>query len=339
MEFKALAKDDIWNGGWYQPIEFPDGKRTESSKWDSFHKRDDFGERKWKCLIEPYLIGKGNFLDIGCNAGLHLILAEKYGYKNVYGIESFDYFYEQCQYVLKQFDSKSVTYMQNALDFDYDRFREIDTVLLANTLYWIGYSDSGKYCENYDFRIKRFMRRLSFLTKRIIIIGGEKIDRIGGSLDKTVPFVSEYFDIVKSEVVHTGHRILNIIIGDTKIAEGVIGIDRMISKLKERGEYAQEFIDTFGSLMDSYIKHKRWISKYGDEFRGKANNPDRVQAFCIQWLNLAKSIEENGLVKPIEIFKAEGKMEIDGWHRLMIMKALGFDRIKYRARKDANLEL
>jgi hypothetical protein len=229
--------------------------------------------------------------------------------------------------------------MQNALDFDYDRFREIDTVLLANTLYWIGYSDSGKYCENYDFRIKRFMRRLSFLTKRIIIIGGEKIDRIGGSLDKTVPFVSEYFDIVKSEVVHTGHRILNIIIGDTKIAEGVIGIDRMISKLKERGEYAQEFIDTFGSLMDSYIKHKRWISKYGDEFRGKANNPDRVQAFCIQWLNLAKSIEENGLVKPIEIFKAEGKMEIDGWHRLMIMKALGFDRIKYRARKDANLEL
>ncbi len=65
MEFKALAKEDIWQGGWYQPIEFPDGTRTHSSKYSDFFSRDDFGERKWNRCIKPYLLGRDNFLEIG----------------------------------------------------------------------------------------------------------------------------------------------------------------------------------------------------------------------------------------------------------------------------------
>ncbi len=339
MEFRALAKEDIWKGGWYQPIVFPDGTMTESSKWEKFHERDDFGERKWNKLIAPYLVGKDTFLEIGCNAGLYLTLAEKHGYEHIYGIESFDYFFEQCQFVLKQFNSKAIVYYANALDFDYDRFKKVDTVLLANTLYWIGYSDSGKYCDNYALKIDKFMRRLSFLSKRIIIVGGEKVERIGGNLDITAPFISKYFNIVKQEVIYTGHRILNLIVADSRITENEIDIDILIDKLCERGDYARDFIETFGKLIDGYFAHKKWMKEHGGEFKGKLASDDRVHSFCLNYMNLAKSIEEKGLLSPIEIFKSEGNIEIDGWHRLLIMKALGHKIIKYKAREDAELDL
>lgn len=339
MEFKALAKEDIWKGGWYQPIVFPDGSKTASSKWEAFHERDDFGKRKWEKYIKPYLVGKDTFLEIGCNAGLFLVLAEQYGYKNVYGLESMEYFYEQCSYVLKKFDSKAITYMKDALCFDYDRFKSVDTLLLANTLYWIGYKDSGKYVEDYELKLNRFMRRMSFLTKRIIITGGEKVDRIGGSLSITEPFISKYFNIVKSEVLHTGHRILNLIVADTKVIEGEVNIDLLIKRLEERGDYAKEFVKTYGAFINGYIEHKKWIQEHGGEFRGKVPDDFRVHNFCVNYLNLAKSINDNGLLRPVEIFKSEGMMEIDGWHRLMIMKALGYKTIKYRAKEDVKVDL
>jgi hypothetical protein len=113
----------------------------------------------------------------------------------------------------------------------------------------------------------------------------------------------------------------------------------LIGKLRNRGKYACDFIETFGKIMDGYFAHKKWMKEHGGEFRGKPASDERIHAFCLNYMNLAKSVEEKGLISPIEVFKSEGMIEIDGWHRLLIMKALGYKTIKYRMKEDAKLEL
>ena len=90
---------DTEYGGWYQPIEFPDGQKT-FSKNNDFFERDSFGKRKWDKFIEPYILDGKSFLDIGCNAGIHIVLASK-KVKKLYGVERKRQFYNQCRYVLK----------------------------------------------------------------------------------------------------------------------------------------------------------------------------------------------------------------------------------------------
>ena len=330
MSVSELANDKVWYGGWYQPIEFPNGEKTESSKWENFFSRDDFGERKWNRLIKPYLYGENSFLEIGCNAGLFLVLAEKYGFKNVYGLESFKYFFDQCQYVLSQFKSRAIVYQKDALNFNFDSLESVDTVLLANALYWIGYSDNGKYVDNYNLKMNKFIRGLSFLTKRIIIIGGEKVERIGGNLDLTTKFIEPYFNIIKSEVITTGYRVLNLIVADSKVVEGEQDIDFLINDLSARGDYATEFIETFSKMVEGYLSHKQWMIKHSESFRGGRLDNLRLSAFCINYLQLMASIEEKGLLKKIKIFSEDGKAQIDGWHRLIILKALGYKTIPYK---------
>jgi len=336
MEFKALAKEDIWGGGWYQPIVFPDGSKTNSTKYNDFFERNDFGERKWDNYIKPYLQGK-SFLEIGCNAGLFLVLAEKAGFDRVFGLEKTEYFYEQCLYVLKQFDSKAVIYNADALKFDYDKTGDIDTILLSNALYWIGFDDEGKYCANYEQKIDKFLRKLAFYGKRIIFIGENDLDRIGGNLDMTLPWLQRYFDIKRVEVLNTGHRILNLIVTDTKIERQEIDIDKLVKIIQNRGYYANDFVYTFCNFINGYIAYTEWLKQYRDSNElGKGNI--LLHSLAIRQLNLLKSIMDNGLQKDIEIFNDNGEIDIDGWHRLLIMQALGQKTIKCRKNKDVKLE-
>lgn len=329
-----LTDLSAWQGGWYQPIEFPNGEKTASTKWNDFFERDDFGERKWRRMIEPHLIKGDKFLEIGCNAGLYLVLAKKFGYKNVIGIESFDYFYRQCKYVINRFGCDAEVFLSDALSFEYDRLKSVDVVLMANTLYWIGYKDSGKFIPDYDVKLDKFIKRLAFLTNRIIIVGGEKVDRVGGKLSITLPLIEKYFNVKTTEVIDTHHRLLNLIVADTKVKEDMIEIDLLLKELEGRGDYAVEFIQSFGEFVDGYFKHKKWMKTHGGLFRGKDMDDMRIQNLCFNWLNLAKSIEQNGLLSPIEVFKEDGHTQIDGWHRLVILKALGYKTVTYKKVND-----
>jgi len=211
-KIKALTDDNQWLGGWYQAIEFPCGNRTISNR-DIF-KMDSKGEVKWEA-IEHFLSKGNNFLEIGSNAGLYLILAKKH-YKNIYGIEKSEYFYKQCQFVMEQFKSKARVYLSDALDFDYKQLPQMDIIFMANTLYWVTYSDEEGFVEDHENKMDRFLKTIANKTKFFLTIGTDDINRVGGSLELTSPAVNKHFDILNDDVMVLNDRPINIIYARSK---------------------------------------------------------------------------------------------------------------------------
>lgn len=213
----SLIDDSQWKGGWYQDITFPSGERSVSTTLD-FDRHESRGLAKWK-FIEPYLAKEktegSRFMDIGCNAGLHLVKASE-RYSHLYGIDSSVYFLRQCRYVLRKFGVKARIYCQSALDFDFGKLPEIDMTILVNSLYWLNYSDERGYVENADTRLHDFMEKLGGKTKRVVLIGSQGIRRIGGDLDLTLPFVREHLTIVEHRKAPMADRMLNVIYATRK---------------------------------------------------------------------------------------------------------------------------
>ncbi|MEA1925846.1 MAG: hypothetical protein U9M90_01190 [Patescibacteria group bacterium] len=202
---KELTDDSKWFGGWYQPIEFPDGTRTISTKDEKFFERDSLGIRKWEKVIKPNLPKGKSFLDIGCNAGLHMALS---GFDKLWGIERHEHFFNQCLFALEQLGIEARIINEDVLDVELPK---VDITLMANALYWVGYSDEGEFIDNYEQEIDNFLERLSKKTKWLVCVGAEGIDRIGGSLDKTIPVLEKHFKIEKSEKISLD-RELNVIV-------------------------------------------------------------------------------------------------------------------------------
>ena len=189
---------------WYQPIKFPDG----ATKGEGFDK-DSFGEREWDKIIKPNLPDGESFLDIGCNSGLHLVLAN---FKKKYGIERHQDYYKQCLYVLNEFGVKAKITDRDVLDIE---LPQVDVTLMSKSLHWIGYSDDGEFIEDYENVVDGFLCKLSEKTKHLLIVGADHYqDRIGGSLEKTLPFVEKHFKIIKAEKIKVD-RPLNIIVCKT----------------------------------------------------------------------------------------------------------------------------
>lgn len=209
---ESLSDDKQWKGGWYQNITLPDGKKTKSTYY-CLDEHASRGVEKWK-LIEPYMKGE-TFLDIGCNAGLHLYMASK-KFKTTIGIESSGYFMKQCEFILKKFKVKSQLFTEDALDFDFNKLPDIDVTLMANALYWMTFSDEEGFVDNPEERMDDFLRRLSEKTTYLVLVGSEDIDRVGGSLIRTAPEVSNHFYIKNAKEIQLNDRTLNVIYAESR---------------------------------------------------------------------------------------------------------------------------
>jgi len=184
----------------YQPIEFPDGTKIREEDLD----KDSFGKREWDKIIQPNLPKGNSFLDIGCNAGIHLVLAD---FKKKYGIDRHHEYLEQCKEVLDKFSAKAKLIHGDIIDI---KIPKVDVALMSKALHWVGYSDEGVFIDNYEDVVAKFLKKLSKKTDYLLIIGVEGLDRIGGSLEKTLPYLKD-FEIIKSEKIVVD-RPLNIIL-------------------------------------------------------------------------------------------------------------------------------
>jgi len=202
---KNLIDDNIWKGGWYQDITFPNGEKSISTM-NKFG--DSNGLKKWD-IIKPYL-RKGKFLDIGCNAGLFLVKASEH-YETLYGIEKSQYFIKQGVYVLKQFGIDANVINSDVLDVEWNKIPLIDTTIAMNSLYWIGYSDEEGYIPDWESLIDIFLTRLSMNTKELVTVGSETVDRFGGTVNQTVEKLKEHFDIIETKLCPLNDRVLNVI--------------------------------------------------------------------------------------------------------------------------------
>lgn len=171
---------------WYVPVDFGHGCRTHSHKWSDkdFYAMRTFGIKKWITHIVPFLpfnLRNKKLLDIGCNAGLHLIEATKLGAK-CYGLEANAKFYNQCVFVLNNLSTiDEVDYkrnidviLTNALQYDFldTNLKPIkfDITIAANALYWLTYSDNGGEITNALYLMDRFVERLSEHTEYLLVV-------------------------------------------------------------------------------------------------------------------------------------------------------------------------
>lgn len=221
-EIDALSVDRQWFGGWYQPIDFPGGSRTHSTKLSDaqFYGSECRGLRKWRKVIAQNignLRGK-RFLEIGCNAGLYLVQAWREGARWCIGVENHPQFIQQCHFVLNALapDASITLIEQDVTKVNWQIIGEVDIALLANALYWIGYTDEHGPYPNRAELMTRFLEGLAKSAKRVVIVGAEEKSKRYEDLETTIPLLEPFFDIRKSEIVPVNDRVLNVIVGDSK---------------------------------------------------------------------------------------------------------------------------
>ena len=206
---RKLADDRAWRGGWYQDITLPDGARTVSSTVDFDKYPSRSVEEKWN-IIERFMTG-GRFLDIGCNAGGYLVKASEL-YTELYGIDPSTHFLKQCNYILGEFHlSRAEVFCNDALEFDFQKLPPIDTTIMINTLYWLGFTDEQGARADRDELLDLFMGRLRYATRDLVTVGCETVDRTGGSLARTLDLIGRHFQIIESGTVLFPDRPLNYI--------------------------------------------------------------------------------------------------------------------------------
>jgi len=213
-------------GGWYQPIEFPDGSRTHSTKMsdDAFYASESKGVRKWDLVIKPNLpfpLDDKQVMEVGCNAGLFIAKALEEGADYVVGVEHLRCFTRQAHFVIQHLtpgaESRYEVRACNALTDPFHSWAEPrDIILFINSLYWMVYTSDNKFIPKHELLMMDFLLRMSKNTHHILVVGCEEKPAFGQALDSTVSLLEPFFDIDIAKKHQVNDRRLNVVRGKSK---------------------------------------------------------------------------------------------------------------------------
>lgn len=316
---------------WYQnvPVEgavYEDPKRKDSKFWN---------EGKWRNFIEPLLPTVcRTFVEIGCNAGLYLSLAQDEGFVDVIGIEGSSRVMRQAELFRESVGGRYKLLLQQVgRDLMLDQLPLIDVVLLANTHYY--------------FPVDTFAKLVDELRNKALycIVVSSRGKRRGGKAFYDLQSVRAYFrdwtELVLVEGVETE--------GDPAPREGMYGVlfqgnlhSQSVRVLYQgwRGDcvrsekyhfnalppaleqffekvFSGEVFDFEETLLYQYWRIRE--AKYPAETALKR---------LAQKKELAEDIQTNGIKDPI-YFDHRGNL-IDGLHRLCIARELGYENVLVR---------
>lgn len=305
-------------GKWYQNItingkDLPAvGPRCKYSKC--------YNKGKWETFIKPLLPEGDCFIEIGCNAGLYLVMAKDAGFSSVIGIENDLDAYRQAEY-FKSYHNKDIKILHQNIgeDFDFAELPVSDVILLANVHYWI------------DGEVFRdFVNKAAKKTCYCIVVARKK---------SNIKYESP------SELQH-----LRTYFKDWQELETISGVSlrkdptprRMYSVLFKSGlarykmdelYYKQPFIKSRKFLPSfTEFNEKVFIGKPFDVTQTKFYDywvwrkprwrPERIAKDVRNWARLSRDVQINGLKTPLVVGK-DGILT-DGNHRLMTLKQLGY---------------
>lgn len=147
---RLLAEADPM-GYWYQPVEFD--SITAPTKPDQHPA--SFGRGKWDNYVKPQMVkpfdtGNGYFCEMGCNAGLYLVMAHEAGFRRTWGVEGANAAWGQLQLTAEYHDEldmhpvfAKLGTVEGAIadsvapDFDLEKQPIVDCTLMAQFLYWV----------------------------------------------------------------------------------------------------------------------------------------------------------------------------------------------------------
>lgn len=216
-------------GKWYQTIDFGKYGKSKGSAKNL--------DKKWDLIKEalPYSLHDKSVLDLGCNAGYFMIKTARERALKITGIEKDESFYTQCLFTINMFwkgevesQTLDTKYFLNS-NFDiinmpassFDFKETYDITFAFNFFYWLTYTDEQGSIENPEDVLLRFLKKLSFHTNYLLILGAEgvakerakkKVNNLGTSLKRTLPFLEPYFYICSAKIFAEGKKESNIIL-------------------------------------------------------------------------------------------------------------------------------
>jgi glycosyltransferase involved in cell wall biosynthesis len=311
-----------------QPFTKTPSDRTGSRFWN---------EGKWENFIAPLLpedCTDRTFVEMGCDAGLFLKLAKDRGFRTVVGVEknktphaaalqyrdAIGYDYK----VLKRALGGKFGYNGN---FNIDELPIADVTLMANFHYHIAIEAWYKYLD-----------RLIAKSCYVLIVSITDLARYHWRVNSTMGYVRNYFhnweqvgmvdaNAVPQEGDPKPRNMFSVLFKSPYLRR--VPIDAIttrtgsdfghlaIQHLTERALRGEEIDITDTDLWADWRKRKRrWT--------------DRTLRWFVQGkLDLVKSLIEDGPCDPVLVQRDTLKMA-DGGHRLVILKALGYDSVIVR---------
>lgn len=295
----------------YETYQYLEG--TQRTKRDMEEIGSDFwNEGKFNNFVRPFLKETGTLVDMGCNAGLHLKMAEDMGFRAI-GVDSNRTSIERGR---KWRDSHGYKYrmIHEKMEDVIDQLPIVDYTVFINAHYYMTVNDFLDYLD-----------KLQYKTRYCIIVTDEKnhINRCWASADITT--IRSYFRHWK-EVGSVGilpqkgkhARKLQSICFKSDIE--LYPIDKLDSSNHVQDEFCGE-LDEGKHYKDTkyYYIMKRYRKKWSEE---------RLHKWFEKRVDTYNDIKENGLREPIIV---DQKDEIlDGNHRYAAIRNLGFSKIYIR---------
>jgi len=281
-------------------------------------------EGKWNNFIEPLLpkdCADMTFVEFGCNAGMFLKLAKQFGFRNVVGVDKSRY---TCEYAKKYMAESGFDYkiINNKVDddFDYDKIPVADFTVMSNFHYYL--------------TINTFMLlldKMKFKTRYCIIVTADfdkGYNRAKADLDSIRYYFRDWKEIKSIMPISTKGdsfpRVMSSIMFESPLERVPIEpLYKKITTLRRVGnvvnftkKIAQN--DTVENLKDTdYYKvvesmHTRRPKSYIDDL-------------VISRVKMLYDVKKNGIKHPI--FINDDNRMVDGKHRMLFLKALGYKSI------------
>lgn len=325
--------DGVVGRRWYQNIEvegrdvtYEDRGRAKSKFWN---------EGKWENFIRPLLPRqRQTFLELGCNAGLFLKLAEDAGFERVTGVETRSKIMDQAKCFKEQNGgSYRLLHRRAGVNLDLAALALSDVVLMSNMHYYLS--------------VPAFSRLVDDLKNRCLycIVVSAKAKRRAGNAFSGMYSVRGYFrDWQEMGVIESLDAV-----GDPAPRKEMFAllfkgsleawpIDGLLRHWSDGVLRAREYrrcalppalTDFFGKVLDGedFSLEETLLFDYWTKRRPQAT-PEWVLKHLKYKKWLAEDIQANGMNTPI-FYDRKRKM-LDGIHRLVIAKMLGHEHVLVR---------
>lgn len=326
--------DGVTARRWYQNvtvkemgIKYEDPDRKESKFWN---------EGKWNNFIEPLLPAeRRTLIEIGCNAGLFLKMAMDAGFKDVIGIEANSRIMDQAK-CFKKHNGGTYKLLQRRVgkNLVLDQLPLADVTLLANAHYYFPISVFSKLVDNLKSR-----------TVYCIVVSAKARRRSGNAL-YDLNSVQGYFDdwqqikvIENLDEEDDPAPRMGMYGVSFKGNLNVCNVERACDRWHRENSSRHKDLTIFPALEEFFKKvltggtfsaeetllYHYWVER----------EPNRSHDWILGKLaykkSLAEDIQINGIRNPL-YYDRKGKL-LDGIHRLVIAKELGYEHILVRRPK------
>lgn len=278
-----------------------------------------WNEGKWNNFVVPFLpkdCQELTLIDIGCNAGLFLKLAEDMGFGQVIGVDSNE---GAVKRGLAWRDKNGGKYqiIYSAMEECLDKLPVADYTILANTHYYFKLSDWLKYIE-----------KLKGKTRYCIIVTAKK-KPVRGAVASDVESIREYFkdweDIGFIDVPLDNdpypRRLWGLCFKSNLERVPIDSLDN--GNAQQRG-FLEE-VDQGKDILDTHYYKRLKSYRKRTTSRQKPWTDKQLTLYMNERLALYNSIKTIGMTEAIEVGK--NNRIVDGNHRHAIMKHMGYKTI------------